>query len=672
MRYRYTLWDGTQEINPLDPEEILDLLADDLLEDGDLRRALDRLMMRGGQRPDGDRLQGLRDLLERLRNRRQEQLQRYDLDSSMADIAQRLRDIVDQERAGIERRLQEAGASDAPQEMKDMLQQVADRKQRALDSLPNDPGGMLQQLMDYEFMDESARDAFDQLVSELRQKMLGSYFQQLQQGLQGLTPEDLRPVREMVREFNKLLQKRLNGEATDQDFQDFMQRFGGMFPDGIDNLDDLIEHMQRQAAQMQSLLNSLSPEQRQQLQDTIDALLRDDRLSWDLAQMAGLIEAITGQPLGRQLPFEGDSPLGFDEALDLVGRMGEYDELERQFREAMRDLDISRIDQALAEQLMGPEVKAMLEELRRLAQLLEEAGLVRQGQRDLELTPKAIRRIGERALKAIFGELRRDRTGQHDLRNQGLSGEQQPDTKAWEFGDPFFVDIGKSITNAVFRSGPGTPVQLDVKDLEIYRNENLVTASTVIVLDMSMSMIRSGAFIEAKRVALALDTLMRSKFPRDYLELVVFSYFAMALKAGKLLQSDWAINPRGTNIQEALRCARDLLSKRKSSTNRQIVLITDGQPTMYTAPNGQIVRGWSPYEWGRPSPEAMEETLKEVRRCTKDGIRINLFMMARDPGLVAFGKLMTQINKGRAFLTTPGHLGHYVLHDYLSGKSKVL
>lgn len=671
MRYRYSQWDGTQEIAALVAEEVLDLLTNDLLEEGDLRGALDRLMMRGGRRPEGDRLQGLRDLLERLRARREEQLNRFNLDSSLDDIAQRLQDIVEQERAGLERRLQEANALDAPQDMRDLLQQVVDRKRKALDALAPEPGAMLKQLMDYEFMDENAREAFDQLVDELRRKVLGNYFQGLQQGLQGLTPEDLSPVREMVRELNKLLNKRLQGESTDQDFQDFMDRFGGLFPDGIKDLEDLIDHLQRQAAQMQSLMQSLSEEQREQLQDTVDALLRDDRLSWDLAQMAGLIEAITGEPLGRRFPFDGDTPLGLDEAMQLVGRMSEFDDLERQFREAMRDLDVSRIDQEMAEQLMGPEVAAMLEELRRLTKLLEEAGFISYSGGNMELTPKAIRRIGERALRDIFSELRKDRSGDHVARNQGLSGEQQPETKAWEFGDPFLVDIGKSIANAVRRSGPGTPVRFEVNDLEVFKTESLITASTVIVLDMSMSMIRSGAFAEAKKVALALDTLMRSRFPRDYMELVVFSYFAMALKAGRLLQSDWAINPRGTNIQEALHRARELLRKHKS-TNRQIILITDGQPTMYTASNGQVIRGWSPDIWPRYSPEAMEETLKEVRRCTKDGIRINLFMMASDPALVAFGKFMAQINKGRAFLSAPGRLGHYVLFDYLHGKSKVI
>jgi uncharacterized protein with von Willebrand factor type A (vWA) domain len=146
---------------------------------------------------------------------------------------------------------------------------------------------------------------------------------------------------------------------------------------------------------------------------------------------------------------------------------------------------------------------------------------------------------------------------------------------------------------------------------------------------------------------------------------------AIELKAGKLLQSDWSMNPRGTNIQEALKRARDLLGKRKS-TNRQIILITDGQPTMYTATDGQVVRGWSPYDWPRYSPEAMEETLKEVRRCTKDEITINTFMMANDPSLVAFAKLMAEINKGRMFLTSPGRLGNYILHDYIHSKTKLI
>src|SRR5581483_950046 len=333
--YRYSEWDGTQQIRPLDPDEVLDMLSRDLLEEGDLRRALDRLMQQGGKRPDGDRLQGLRDMIERLRQQRQEQLSRYNLDSTMQDLAQQLRDIVDQERGGLQKRLDEASRQDAPDEMKQMLQRAIDRKRQALDDLPDTAGGMMQQLMDYEFMDQDAREAFDKLVQQLRQQMMGDMFQGMQQALENMTPEDLAPIREMVRDLNQLLNKHVRGEDTPQDFDDFMQKWGQMFPPGIEDISDLIEHLRQQASKMQSLMQSMSEEQRQQLQDTMDALLRDDRLSWDLAQMAGLLEAITGQPLGRPMPFDGEESLGLSEAMDLVGRMDDFDQLERQFREAM-------------------------------------------------------------------------------------------------------------------------------------------------------------------------------------------------------------------------------------------------------------------------------------------------------------------------------------------------
>src|SRR5581483_2155243 len=292
---------------------------------------------------------------------------------------------------------------------------------------------------------------------QLRQQMMGDMFQGMQQALENMTPEDLAPIREMVRDLNQLLNKHLLGEDTPQDFDDFMQKWGQMFPPGIEDISDLIEHLRQQASKMQSLMQSMSEEQRQQLQDTMDALLRDDRLSWDLAQMAGLLEAITGQPLGRPMPFDGEESLGLSEAMDLVGRMDDFDQLERQFREAMREYDMSRIDEDLAESILGPEAKQMLAELRRVTELLQEAGLIKQGSRGPELTPKAIRKIGEKALRDIFSELRKDRTGEHDTREKGQAGEQDYDTKQWEFGDPFLLDIQKSISNAIFRSGPGTP-----------------------------------------------------------------------------------------------------------------------------------------------------------------------------------------------------------------------
>lgn len=670
MRFRYSGWDGSQQIDPLQPDELLDLLANDLLDDGDLRRAMDRLLQRGGMRQDGDRLQGLRDLMERLRNQRQDQLDRYRLDSFMEDIEQRLHDIVDREREGIERRMEEAASdTEAPENLQELMRQMAQRKLDTLDQLPPGTAGMVEKLMDYEFMDESAREDFNNLVNDLRQQMLGDHFQNMKQTLEGLRPEDLGPMREMVRELNKLLSKHVAGQDSESDFRDFMDQFGSMFPPEIDNIDDLIDYLEKQAAQAASLMKSMPEEMRREMEETIRALLRDDRLQWDLAQMSGLLEQITGRPLGRAYPFGGDTPLGMDQAMELMRGLNDLDELEAQLRQALRYMDLEMVDEKLLEETLGSDSKAILEELRRIAQMLEEAGYAKRNGDELELTPRAVRRLGERALRDIFAELRRDRAGQHDNRSAGQSSEQEHDTKPWEFGDPFLVDIGKTVSNAVKRQGKGLPVQIEVSDIEVHKTESLVTASTVIVLDMSYSMVRTGAFREAKRVALALNTLIKGQYPRDYLSLVVFSFFAMELDPERLLQNDW-VRFGGTNIQVALKRARQLLSKQRS-TNRQIILITDARPTTYSDFDPSEDENWQ-YGWPRFRPGAVEETLKEVRRCTRSGITINTFMMAQEPSLVAFARLMSQINKGRAFFATPGHLGQYILVDYLKGKSKLV
>jgi uncharacterized protein with von Willebrand factor type A (vWA) domain len=458
----------------------------------------------------------------------------------------------------------------------------------------------------------------------------------------------------MVSALNELLSKHVRGGATEADFQDFMQRFGSMFPDSIQSIDDLVEYLEQQAQMMQSLLKSMPDEMRRQLEQTMQALLQDDRLQWDLMQMADLIEQITGRPLGRRYQFSGDQEAGMDEAMDLMHGLRAVDELERQLREAMRQLDFENVDEELLREVLGMDAAATLEDARRIARLLEEAGLAERRGNDMRLTSRAIRLLGERALRDIFAELRQDRAGQHELANRGAGSEQVTDTKLWEFGDPFILDIAKSIGNAVRRAGPGLPLKLDAKDLEVHQREALIDSATVIAMDMSRSMFTNGAFLEAKRVALALNTLIKTRFPRDYLKLVVFSYFAMELDPDRLLQSDW-VDWSGTNIEVALATSRQLLSKRKSA-NRQIILITDWRP-----------RPWGGWDFGEGS---VEDTLKEVKRCTQADIRINTFMMDSDPMSMALAQAMMRINKGRVFYGHPGKVGRYVLVDYLKNRRK--
>jgi uncharacterized protein with von Willebrand factor type A (vWA) domain len=654
MFYRYSTWDGSQTIPPLDPEELLDLLGRDLLEDGDLRRALERMLMRGANRNDRSRMPGMRDLLERLRQRREEQLSRYNLGSMLDDIADRLQEVMDLEQRGIDRLRDQANDANADESMRRLAQQMSQRKQESLDQMPDDAAGRLRDLMDYEFLDPEAREQFQELVNELRQQMLGDQFRMMQQNLESLTKEDLEPMREMMKALNQLLAKHVRGGATDQDFQAFMDQFGHFFPPGINSIEDLVDFLEEQAAQMASMLASMPEDMRRQMLETMQALLQDDDLQDDIMQMANLVEQITGRPLGRRFNFSGEEPLDVDRAAQIMRDLNSADELERQLREAIRNLDFDNIDEDLAQRLLGPDARDILNEMRHVTDLLEEAGLARRVGRDMQLTPRGIRVLGERTLRDLFAELRQDRTGQHDATNRGASAEQVTETKSWEFGDPFLLDIGKSISNAVFRGGPGIPVEIEPKDLEVHRREALIQSSTVIAVDMSRSMFTNGAFFEAKRVAFALNTLIKTRFPRDFLELVVFSYFAMELKPERLLQSDW-VDWNGTNIELALAKSRELLDKHKS-TNRQIILITDWRPRPT----------WGPYG----DEGTIEGMLREVKRCTRSGIRINTFMMDSAPSSMALAQHMMRMNKGRVFFGMPGQMGRYVLVDYLRNKRK--
>ncbi len=654
MFFRYYEWDGSQNIEPLDPEQLLDLLGRDLLEDGDLRRALERLLMRGQNRNDGQRTPGMRDMLERLRQRREEQLSRYNLGSMMDDIADRLQEVIDQEQRGIDRLREQGNDPNVDESMRRMAQQMAQRKQELLDRMPDDAAGQLRELMDYEFLDQEARENFQELVNELRQQMLGDQFKMMQQNLESLTKEDLEPMREMMRALNQLLAKHVRGGATEQDFREFMAEFGHFFPPNINSIEDLVDYLEEQAAQMASMLASMPEDMRRQMLETMQALLQDDDLQDDIMQMADLVEQITGRPLGRRFNFSGDEPLDVDKAAQIMRDLNSADELERQLREAIRNLDFDNIDEDLAQRLLGPDARDILNEMRHVTDMLEEAGLARRVGRDMQLTPRGIRLLGERTLRDLFAELRQDRIGNHDQNARGASAEQVQETKPWEFGDPFLLDISKSVSNAVFRNGPGIPVEIDPKDLEVHRREALTQSSTVIAVDMSRSMFTNGAFFEAKRVAFALNTLIKTRFPRDYLQLVVFSYFAMELKPERLLQSDW-VDWNGTNIELALAKSRELLDRYKS-TNRQIILITDWRPRPT----------WGPYG----DEGTIEGMLREVKRCTRSGIRINTFMMDSAPSSMALAQHMMRMNKGRVFFGMPGQMGRYVLVDYLRNKRK--
>ncbi len=670
-RARYSRWDGSQHLADLDADEIMDALSEDVMAEGDLAEALRRLMDRGWRTGDPTRsdLAGLRDLMDRLERRREEALERYGLGDVFGDIRRELDEIVAQERSGVERRLAEASADGgADADLREMLRDVAARRLDQLDGLPADIGERLRGLGDYDFLEPEARQRYDDLVGRLRSQMLDQYVAGMSDAIRSMRPEDLAANREMVRDLNELIRQRIGG--GDPDVREFLAKHGQFFP-GAQSFDDIIDQLAARMAAMQSLLRSMTPEQRAELESMMDALLRDDRLLVDLAQLASNLDLLLPGGLGERVPFGGDEPLGLEGALAQIERLAAMDRLEDALSDVESPGDLASLDRGEVRDLLGDEAVRDLDTLDDLARRLEQAGyLTRDGER-LELTPRGSRRIGQKVLDDLFARLQRDAFGGHRMDRPGGGGEREETTKPYEFGDPFHLDLRSTLTNALAReeNAPAArrarderAIHLRADDFEVFRTEQLTRTSTVLLVDMSRSMLLRGCFLAAKKVAVALDTLIRTQYPHDHLTVIGFAYYAREIRPGALAELTWHGYEYGTNLQHGLLLARRIL-ERHPAANKEIVVITDGEPTAHF--EGDQVEFSYP-----PTRRTISETLKEVQRCTKEGITINTFMLERSRALAEFVAHMTKLNRGRAFYATPERLGEYVLVDFVGRRTK--
>ena len=667
--YRYSQWDGTQEVFDIDANELMDRLSEELLKQGDVMEALRELLRNGMQNREGQQMPGLRELMEQLKNRRRQQLQQHNMDSVVDDLKERLESILQAEREGIDRRLaqaqeqlaQAAEPDRAQQEsLYNLLEQRADRNREKLDNLPDSLGGQIQELMEYDFIDPDAQRMFQELLDLLKSQMAQNMSQQMQQQLQGMSPEQQAAMQEMMRQLNEMMRDKLAGRQPD--FDGFMQQFGGMFgPNPPQSFDELMELLQQQLAQMQSLLDSMSPEMRRELEDALNAAL-DPGMQRQMAEFASLMEQLMPMDdLRRQYPFLGGDSLTMEQAMEMMRQFQDLDQLEQALQQALRTGNLDDVDPEQLAELLGDEARRAWEELDRLRQLLKEAGYVT-GDDNLELTARGIRRIGQKALREVFIHLKKDRAGNHELDTRGAGGDLLGETKPYEFGDPFQLDLQATVKNAIVRGGPQVPVKITPQDFEIYRNEHMTRAATIVLLDQSRSMGLFNNFQAAKKVTLALFALIRTQYPRDTLHVVGFSDYAREIKEEDLAKVNWNAWVSGTNLHHALMLSRNLLAKEKGGS-RQILVITDGEPTAH-------LEGGRSYFNYPPSYRTEMETLKEVKKCTQEGIVINTFMLENNYQLVNFVDRMTRINQGRAFYSSSENLGEYILVDYMTNRRK--
>ncbi|MDQ1400839.1 MAG: hypothetical protein QOK20_2771, partial [Acidimicrobiaceae bacterium] len=578
-RFEYSRWDGLQAGFELDADDVLSEITDDLLYHGDLNQALRRMLQQGFRDRNGEQVAGVRELLERLRRRRRDELERYDLGGVYDDIAERLREVVGMEREGIDE-LQEEARQSGDQRRQEITDEVAAERRMQLDLLPLDLAAQVQTLQEYEWTSSEARERFDELLDQLRQQLMQSYFNQMAGAMSDTSPEQLQRMKDMFSALNELLEMRQRDQDTTEAFGQFMEQFGDFFPESPSTLDELLEQLARQMAAMQNLLNSMTPEQRAQLQGLADALLSDMDLQWQMNRLgANLRQAFPEAGWDRGgYGFSGQDPLGMAEAASVMNRLGDMDQLEQLLTTATSPGALADADIEPARDILGDDGARSLERLAELAKMLEEAGLIEQREGRLELTARGMRRIGQNALRDLFSRLAKDRTGRHQVDHAGIGHERAYETKPYEFGDPFNLHIERTVRNAIGRAGGGTPVRLIPDDFEVERTETLTRTSTVLMLDLSLSMPMRDNFLAAKKVAMALHTLISMQYPRDYLGIVGFSEVARELKPSQLPEVSWDF-VYGTNMQHGFLLSRRMLAKQTGT--KQIIMITDGEPTAH-------------------------------------------------------------------------------------------
>jgi uncharacterized protein with von Willebrand factor type A (vWA) domain len=656
VRYGYRRFGEGDDFDDLDAEELLALLADDYLESGDLDEAMERLLNEGFVTGDGRRTEGLRELLERARARRRELERQVDPDGEM----QRYRDWLDEieqiEVRELEELLGDAEASD-DERRKEVTRDVVEQKAMQRSLMSDRLAERIADYQEYEFVSSEAREQFEQLVGELRQDVLDTYFNQSKEMLNNPDPEELARTRDMMDALSTMIEQDRRGEELDPSFQEFMDKYGDFFP-GAQSLEDVVRAMAQRAAAAEAMFHSLSGEQQGELRALFDQMMQNMELNFALNRLvSNLRQAAPDLDWNRAHRLRGADPSSFAQSTSVAEQLGELRGLEQYLSRANAAQGLPEVDVESVRRNLGADAAAHVERLQKALKALKDRGFIdREGGR-LTLSAKGIRQIGQQALKDLFAQLRNSPAlGAHRESSVARGGDREETSKPWEPGEPFALHIPQTLRNAVFRQGPGTPVKLHPDDFAVQEYEATRRSSTVFAIDLSLSMAMRSNLVPAKKMVLALTALIRSKFPRDFCAVVGFGETAQELRVEDIpaLSIDYAY---GTNLQHALALSRHLM--RNERGERQIVVVTDGEPTAHLMDSGEPFFSWPPVR------ETLERTMAEVLRCTKAAITINIFALDIERSQFPFVEQIARINGGRVFYTSIDELGTYALDDFV-------
>jgi uncharacterized protein with von Willebrand factor type A (vWA) domain len=657
--YRYGPYSGGPD--PLEPpydvRGAVDAMGESVLDGTDPASALRDLLRRGMS---GHR--GLDDLLRRVRERQREIRSRGRLDGILDQVRSLLDTAIGQERS----------------ELFPNPDDSARLREAELDALPSDTAQAIRQLADYDWQSAAARQTFEELKSLLRSEVLDSQFRGMRQTLADADPEALQRVKDMMAALNQMLDADARGEHTQQDFDDFMSRFGDMFPDSPRDLEELVDALVRRMSAAQRLLDSLTDSQRDELAGLMAQALEDAGLAAEMSRLGDSLRARRpdmdqGWPQPR---MTGTDPLGLGDATSALAELADLAELDDALRQDYPGARLDDVDEEAIRRALGRQAVDDIEALRQIERELERQGYLQRTDGKLELTPKAVRRLGQTALRKVFAQLPDGGTGEHDQHDAGQAGEYTGSTRPWRFGDEQAIDAAATVRNALLRqaapragaghqaagrpetaAGRRTGVRLSVDDFEVAETDRRASAAVCLLVDLSYSMALRGTWGAAKQTALALHALVRSQYPQDAIQVIGFSNYARELQETELAGLSWDM-VQGTNLHHALVLAGRFLDRRPEH-NPVVMVITDGEPTAHLRRDGRF---W--FDWP-PSPETLELTLAEVDKMTRRRATMNVFMLADDERLTSFVDEVARRNGGRVLRARPDSLGEYVVKDFL-------
>ncbi|MFI9643711.1 VWA domain-containing protein [Micromonospora sp. NPDC051925] len=642
-RFRYGQWQGGPDplAPPYDVRAAVDAVGAEVLAGGSLREALRDLLRRGPQGRGG-----LDDLAARARRLRREALRRGDLDGAVT----RSRALLDQALAA----------------ERDALRGRADDDARfaetVLDNLPRSTARAVQELAEYRWTSDEARQTYQRILDGLRGEVLEQRFAGLRDAAQAAgDPAVQAQLAEMMRDLNDLLARHARAEDTTDAFAEFMRRHGEFFPEQPKDVDELVDVLARRSAAGERLMRSLSDRQREELAGLMRQSL-GDRLAGELSALDAHLRALRPDlNWQRGERVRGDRPLGYGAATGALDEIAELDELLDSLDQEHPGATLDDVDVDAVARTLGRDAAADVRRLRELERELRRQGWVSRDADGLTLSPKALRRLAGTALRRVFADLTAGPRGQHDLRAAGAAGEVSGASRQWEHGDEQPLDVVRTLTRAVRRAGPAVPLQLAVEDFEVVETERRASAAVALCVDLSYSMVSQGRWGPMKQTAMALSHLMATRFPQDALQIIGFGLEATPLTQQELA----AVEPdlrQGTNLQHALRLAGRHL-RRHPGAEPVVLVVTDGEPTAHLDPDD----GEAYFQWP-PLPETVQATIHEVDRLTRAGATLNLFLLGEDPGLRRFMDAVARRSRGRLFTPDLTDLGEYVVSDYLRSR----